>query len=556
MKPHHRRRQAEIAEVLVRYEMGHLLQLLGLEGLVSVERQLLHRGPARTRPENLRLALAELGPTFIKLGQVLSTRADLLPRDFQEELAKLQDNGPTVAADVIESVIAAELGTGTEVAFASFDPEPLAGASIGQVHAATLHDGTEVVVKVRRPGTAEEVELDLDILQNFAARASQRWEEAKHCDLEGLARDFARTLRAELDYLEEASHAQVFADNFAAIADVRIPAILPDLTTTRVLTMERLRGLKISDLAGLELAGVDRSALAQRLIRAVTKMVFDDGYYHADPHPGNFFVESTGRIGIVDFGRVGILGDETRSLLGRLLLALLDRDPERLTNALVALKMHSVRVDRARLRQDLVSLLAGYGGQNLREVSIGAAITEVMDIVRRHDLVIAPDLALLFAVLVMDESIAEQLDPQFRLEEVVTSSIRDHLTSSLAPAALAHRVEAFGTEVVELMAGMPGQLRRLLEMVADGQLNVHVRTDELEEIVHRFERLGNRVAMSILAAAVIDGLSELAAHQRVRRDWRRPVLAAGLAALSSAGGYLALRQSRLSSVLARTGRPT
>lgn len=548
-----RRREAEIAEVLVRYEMGHLLEALGLEGLVSAERRLLHRGPARTRPESLRMALEELGPTFIKLGQVLSTRADLLPRDFQEELAKLQDHASAVPADVIEKVIATELGTSTAAAYASFDPEPLAAASIGQVHAATLHDGTDVVVKVRRPGAAEEVELDLEILQNVAARASQRWKEAEHCDLEGLAADFAQTLRVELDYLQEASHARLFATNFAAVPDVRIPSIHPDLTTTRMLTMERLHGLKISDLPGMELAGVDRTALAQRLARIVAKMVFEDGFYHADPHPGNFFVEPTGRIGIVDFGRVGIVGDDVRSLLSRVLLALLHKDPDRLTNALVALKMPSASVDRGRLRQDLTSLLSRYGGHNIHQVPIGAAVTDVMDIVRRHSLVIAPDLAMLFAVLVMDDSLAEQLDPEFHFDEAVTSSIRHHLASSLAPAALAHRVESFGMDVVELLAEMPGQLRRMLDAVADGQLEVHVRTAELDGLVHRFERLGNRVAMSILAAAVIDGLSELAAHQRGARGWRRPMLAASMAAVTSAGAYAAWRRSRPSSVLARLG---
>ncbi|HEX4862520.1 MAG TPA: AarF/UbiB family protein, partial [Acidimicrobiales bacterium] len=220
----YRNRERQIAEVLVRYELGHLVEAVGLERFVRLEQRLMHRSPTHTRPESLRIALEELGPTFVKLGQALSTRADLLPPDFQAELAKLQDNTVRVAPDVIEETISGELGAATTEVFASFDPEPLAAASIGQVHAATLRDGTEVVVKVRRPGAAEEIELDLEILKNLAARASQRWAEAEQFDVNGLVRDFAEMLRAELDYLQEAGNAQQFSANFAADPNVHIPA--------------------------------------------------------------------------------------------------------------------------------------------------------------------------------------------------------------------------------------------------------------------------------------------------------------------------------------------
>ena len=255
MTSSYRRRQKHIAEVLVRYEMGHLVEVLGLERFVSIERRLLRRRSAHTRPESLRLALEELGPTFVKLGQILSTRPDLLSPEFQAELAKLQDNATRVAPDVIEETIVSELGAAPSEVFASFDPEPLAAASIGQVHAATLHDGTEVVVKVRRPDVAEEVELDLEILRNLAARADQRWKEAEHWNLPGLARGFADLLRAELDYLQEAGNAQQFAADFAADHGVHIPAVYPELTTSRLITLERLRGSKITDFAGLDADG-------------------------------------------------------------------------------------------------------------------------------------------------------------------------------------------------------------------------------------------------------------------------------------------------------------
>jgi ubiquinone biosynthesis protein len=542
-----RRRETQIAEVLARYELGHLIEVFGLERLVLAERKILHRPPRETQAESLRMALEELGPTFIKLGQALSTRADLLPPEFQAELAKLQDSTRPVPAQLIEETVRDELGTSTTDAFASFDPRPLGAASIGQVHAATLHDGTEVVVKVRRPGAAEQIDQDLDILQNLAGRASQRWKQAEHCDLTGLAKEFADTLRAELDYSQEARNAQLFAANFAADATVHIPAVYWELSTSRVLTLELIRGTKITDLAGLEAAGVDRSAIAERLANTVAKMVLVDGYYHGDPHPGNFFVEADGGIGIVDFGRVGRIDEDRRADLSRLLMALLRKDPDRLSSALLALRAGSGPVDRGRLHQDLSELLSRYGGHAVGEIPIGTAITDVMEVVRRHQLMMPSDLALLFAVLVMDEGITQTLDPHFRFEHILGPYVERHLASVLSPSALARKAEQVGTEIAGLAAELPGQLHRLLELAENGQFELHLRTDELQPLVRRVERLGNRLAISILAAAVIDGLSELAAHNHGVPGGRKAVLSGALAAAASLGAYTAWRRSPVAS---------
>lgn len=551
------RREVQIAEVLARYELVHLIEAFGLERLVSAERKVLRRGPLPARPESLRMALEELGPTFIKLGQALSTRSDLLPPQFQLELSKLQDSTRPVPGEVIAATVRDELGAPLIEFFADFDPEPLAAASIGQVHAATLHDGTDVVVKVRRPGAADEVVQDLDILQDLAARAGRRWKQAEHCDLTGLARDFADALRSELDYSEEAANARQFAANFAGDATVHIPAVYAQWSTSRVLTLERVRGTKITDFGGLESTGVDRAALAERLADVVAKMVLVDGFYHGDPHPGNFLVETDGRIGIVDFGRVGRIDDDRRSALSRLVTALLHKDAERLTAALLALKTPSLPVDRKQLRQDLGELLSRYGGHALGREPIGRAISDVMDVIRRHKLGMPSDLMLLLAVLVMDESMTAALDPGFRFEQALTPYVHRYLAALLSPAGLARRAEELGLEIGQVAAELPGQLHRLLEVLGSGQFDFHLRTDELEPLVHRIERLGNRVVLSILGAAVIEGLGELAAHNRRVPLRRKAVVSGAITAAASLGAYTALQRSSVASFVASlvAGKP-
>jgi ubiquinone biosynthesis protein len=311
----------------------------------------------------------------------------------------------------------------------------------------------------------------------------------------------------------------------------------------RLITLERIRGKKITDLPGLDTTGVDRAAVAERLATTVAQMVLVDGFYHGDPHPGNFFVEPTARIAIVDFGRVGRIDDNMRSRLSHLVMALIHKDQDRLTRALIALRVSTTPVDHDRMRQDLSQLLSRYGDQTIHDVPIGAAATEVLDIVRRHNLTISPELALLFAVLIMGESITDQLDPALRFDDVLRPYVERQLASSLSPAFLVQRAEQFGIELAELASELPGQLHRMLDTIGDRQFEIHLRTSELQPPVHRIERLANRMAISILVAAAIDGISELAAHNHPRRGWRRPVLGTGAAVLTSLTAYTAWRRS-------------
>jgi ubiquinone biosynthesis protein len=504
-----RQREREIARVLTRHGLHSLTATVGLQH--HVERSDPESGksgviavPAR----ELRLALEELGPTFIKLGQLLSTRADLLPLAYTRELSKLQDAAPPAPADAIRETVESELPGGVG-AFAEFDPKPLAAGSVGEAHAAVLHDGTRVVVKVRRPGVVELIERDLEIISNLAARASRRSALAADFDVIGLAHEFAGELRGQLDYVREACNAERFTVNFAGETGVHIPRVFWELSSSRVITLERLEGMKITDLEALQAAGVDRGELARNAALTVSKMVFVDGFFHGDPHPGNFFIEAGGRLGIIDFGIVGSLDEGLRATLRRILLALDRRDPDRLAAALIAVQGPSGRVDRGALRDDLASLIDEYLGHGAGEFGVGDVIRSTLDVVRRHRLRIPRDLSLLLRTVLLEEGIVAGLDREFRLVEVLGPYVRRHVFTGVTASALLHRLQDAGVDLAELASDLPSQLRHALNILDDGGFDVHLRASELEPLMSRAERLGNRIVLSVLAAALIDAGTQL-----------------------------------------------
>jgi ubiquinone biosynthesis protein len=518
---HHRERQ--IADVLLRYELSHLANVLGVERMVrATDGPIGRKSPeTHTEAENLRLALEELGPTFIKLGQLLSTRTDLLSLEYRAELAKLQDTAPAVPSEVVKEIVERELHAPVDTAFATSEAVPLACASVGQAHTATLHDGTDVVVKVRRPNVVEDMEQDFEIIQNFAARASRHWKAAARYDAVGLVDEFVQALRAQLDYLQEMRNAERFQANFAGDPWVQVPRVFPELTTSRVITLERIRGMKITDLTALDEAGLDRHELAERTALIVAKMIFEDGLFHADPHPGNFFIEPAGRVGIIDFGMVGTLDDRLREQLGRLLRGFLQRDPGRLVDALLELGTSTGEVDRDLLREDLGNLLERHISRSVGEISLSSAIGEMLEIVRRHHLRVPRDLSLLFTMLIIAEGSVAELDPEFRFADALAPYARRHLLAGITPAEMGRRLEQFGVDLAELAAELPRRLNRISEGIETGGLEVHVRTDEMDALLTRIERLGNRVTASALAATSIWAIVQLSTRRNMLRRRKR-----------------------------------
>ena len=539
----HFRRYRQIAEVLTRHGLRWLRDASGLERFRPLRFDLSEgdRSEPPTTAERIRLALEELGATFIKLGQFLSTRADLLPPEYQTELAKLQDSAPPFDSKMAKEMIEAELCQPTGALFASFELEPLAAASIGQAHAATLRDGSEVIVKVRRPGVVEQVEEDLEILQNLASAMSRHWEFAALYDVEGLAQEFAQTLRSELNYLQEARNAERFALNFAGDAKVHIPRVFWEMTTSRALTLERIRGVKVSDLDSLKANGIDRRALAERGTEVILKMIFEDGFFHADLHPGNFFIEPDGRYGLIDFGMVGSVDERLQGRLAGLLLALADRNYDQIVDALLEMGVAASRIDRERLRRDLENLISPYYARPLGEIALTPLLNDALAVVRRHRMRLPSNLALLLKTIIITEGLGARLDPDFCLLSVIEPYANRLLLNLYSPARWMRKLKRAGLDMAWLGAEAPQQLRRLICAIERSGFEFGMRPESFEPLIKRLEHIANRIVLGILAAAFIVGLATLLSVYRPPgwENWAGVMFAVGFFFALALGIYLA-----------------
>jgi ubiquinone biosynthesis protein len=543
----HRSRYRRIATILERHGLG--LGLLGLEKWIPFNKGVLghaRRDEPYTSPEHIRLALEELGTTFINLGQLLSTRNDLLPAAYLTELARLQDAAPREDWEPMKAVIREELGAEPEEVFAQFNPEPLAAASIGQAYAATLHDGTDVVVKVRRPGAVAQIHEDLEILRNLAERADKQWEIARQYDLRGIVEEFSRTLRAELDYLQEGRNAERVAADFADSPDVAIPRVFWKTSMSRVLTLERMHGIRVEDLTALDTAGIDRHQLAQRGANLILTMVFEDRFFHADPHPGNMFIQPDGSIALIDFGMVGQLDEDVTDHLSDVLLAFTQSDLDALTAAVIELSITKDAPDRDDLRRSLATFISEYRDRPLSDINLSLLLGQLLALLRHHHLQLPQQTALPFKVLMMAEGLAAELNPQFDMLQALTPFSERLVRNRLSLPALAKRWAHTSADAGALLLELPATLRRMRDILEAGGLEVHLRATELEPLVGRAERIGNRLVAGLIAAALINGIGELVSNNTRWRSREGVMIGAGAGVISALGRYLlwAMRRRR------------
>ena len=496
-------RYRQIIEILVRHGFGALIGKAGWDSqrLTHVFRPTAGETHVIGGPERMRLVIEELGPTFIKLGQILSTRGDLLPSAYRAELAKLQDSAPPVPGDQIRAAFEEEFGRSVDDAFATFDMRPIAAASIGQAHSATLPDGGEVIVKLRRPHIIEDVEEDLHILVDLSYVAARHWEMARHYDIVAIVAEFAQTLRSEMDYLHEGHNLEHIADNFAGDPNLHVPKVYWELTTPRILTLERIRGIKITNVRELDAAGHNRGAIAHRATRILLLMILRDGFFHADPHAGNVFVEEGGTIGLIDFGMVGEVDRGSQNGLMKLLLAITEQNGGHLADTLLDLCAGYRTVDRNALRRDLQRVLVRYWSRAISDVRFGAFIGDMVEILRTHHLRLSPDLALLLKTIVMAEGLAEEIDPTFNLMEVYVPLIEEVMRQRITFSGWTKQFLLSGIDAIESSMEIPQRLRHILGDIERGGFEINIQPASFDPYFTRLERLVNHVLLALFAVA-------------------------------------------------------
>lgn len=512
----HYRRYRQIAESLIRHGFGYLVEQLELIPLIPVRRRFILRESA---PETLslgarvRLVCESLGPTFVKLGQLLSTRSDFLPPDVIEELRRLQDDVPPFPVDEVIALIEKETGRPLRELFASFDRRPLAAASIAQVHRAVLPDGAEVVVKVRRPGIESVIETDIEILFGLAHLVKERLRPDLFDPVE-IVKEFARGIRRELDFTIEASHIRRFAENFKGYEGIKIPRVYWEFTTPRLLVLEYVDGVKVDQLEKLEAMGVDRRSLARKGAEAFLKQVMLDGYFHGDPHPGNLLVQPDGTLALIDFGIVGRLDEAAMTQLAEMFLGLVHGDVDRVIKAMGRMGALLGEADIAVLREDLKDLLERYYGKPLGEVPISHVLIEALAIAYRCRVKFPPDLLLLARAFLTMEGVGKLLDPTFNVVEIAEPFAKKLIRSRYDPERLAKKAAGEVAEFLEILARLPAAADRALERLNRGELEINFHHRGLDRLINRIDIVSNRISFSVIIGALIVGSSLIIQAQR------------------------------------------
>jgi ubiquinone biosynthesis protein len=513
-------RLRQIINVFAKHGFGHIIDQMNL-GRYGAKRWRFFRVrrfdddepiTPLSVPERLRLAFEELGPTFIKLGQILSTRPDLISAEWIEELKKLQSHASSFPFSEVRRIIESELDSPFEGIFADFNPVPFAAASMAQVHDATLQNGDAVVVKVQRPDIAGLINTDLNLLAFLARLLEKHVVESRLYQPTELIREFARSIRQEIDFTMEGASTDYFHQNFSDNKNIKIPKIYWEFTNRRVLTLERIDGIPIDAIQKLDAAEIDRKKIAEILLDFFYKQIFSDGFFHSDPHPGNLFVLADGRIGLVDFGMAGRISGEMLHSICTWFVAVLNRDVDRVVKTYVRMGILGDATNTAALKMEMADFLDRYFNMPLSRVRISNLIDEVFNASLRHQVQFPSAFLMLGKTVVTIESVVMRLNPDFNLLTFSQPYISDLVVQQFDAQHWAKQMYGTIEDFAEMARDLPLQLHQILQKLQKGNLKLELEHTSLDRLIREFDRVSNRIAFSLIIAALIIGSSIILQH--------------------------------------------
>jgi ubiquinone biosynthesis protein len=507
-------RIGRIIAVASRHGFGHLVEQLGLQRFFSLGRRVVtfKRPPSLAHrisaPERLRLMFEDLGPTFIKFGQVLACRPDMLPLEYSREFLKLMDSVAPFPSSEAKKIIEEDLKAPIGSVYASFEDAPVAAASIAQVHRARLHDGRDVIVKVQRPHIVRMIDRDISIMRGLADLIAARVPEMAPYNVPGIVDEFARTIKRELDFFIEASNALQLRRNFEHSTVLYVPEVYTEISSKRVLVMEKVEGIRIDEYDRLDREGYNRRDLAIKGGAAFFKMVLQDGLFHADPHPGNIFVLPDGRLGLVDFGIMGRVTEENMEYFATVFLALVSHDYDALVRQYVELGFLSDEtVDlekfQREMKEDLIELLEPYYAMQVKQIDFGAYVDRVTHILIRHRLKLPSNLYLMDKALITLEGILKQLDPEFNYFEAAKPYVTELVRRRRDPVQVAKKIVKNVSEFTDAFSLLPKQMKAAFRKIMHGDIRINIHHEELQHLIRDIDKSSNRLAFSVITAAII-----------------------------------------------------
>ncbi len=502
-KIRHRRRYRQIIQTLLKHGLGYFVHRLGLESVVPLPAvyslQKCQKESDSCMADKLTNALMELGPTFIKFGQLLSTRSDILSPAFIEELEKLQDKVLPFPVDQVKAQIAAEIGPVEEI-FAEFNPVPLAAASIGQVHRARLKSGEEIIVKVQRPGIENLVEDDLQILIDLAGLAEKRSADARQIGIQAMIEDYAKILRLELDYEREAKNTERMRVNFAADHSVVIPRVFAEYSTRKILTEEFIDGVKLSDFNTIQARGWNRNKISRLGTRAFLTQVMMHGFFQADPHPGNMMLLNEDKIAFIDFGEIGLLTEKRLTTLGQLLVGIDKKDLDSAMSALYDMGILNERVDLDSFEADFSDLIERVYLSNMGSIDADRLRREMMDIAYRYQLRLPNYLTALMKALITVDGVGKRLDPNFNISEVAGPIIREMFIERIKPEGIYRSLRRNYYREIKPLFAFPRNLNHLVKVAGQGDLEISHKHELKKSFETKITQVSNRISASLIIA--------------------------------------------------------